>query len=93
MNINLHIERLILDGLPLTSSQGVLVRAAVEGELTRLLAAGMPGVTGGALPSVQGSDLQLSPQISPKQLGQQIGRAIHAGLNRSVESHSISSRE
>ena len=37
MNINLHIERLILDGLPITRQQGPHVQAAVEAELTRLL--------------------------------------------------------
>jgi hypothetical protein len=83
MNIHVHIERLILEGLPVTSSQGVLVQAAVERELTRLLTAGMLTVTGGALPSVQGGDVRLSPQASPRQLGQQIGRAIHDGINRS----------
>ena len=37
MRINVHIERLILDGLPVTSLQGPEVGAAVETELARLL--------------------------------------------------------
>jgi hypothetical protein len=86
MNIHVHIERLILDGLPVTSSQGVLVQAAVERELARLLTAGMPAVTGGGLPSIQGGNLQLGSRVTPGRLGQQIGRAIHSGLNRSLGS-------
>ena len=39
MNIRLHIERLILDGLPVNSVQSPQVKAAVEAELTRLLTA------------------------------------------------------
>ena len=30
MNIDLHIERLILDGLPIEHNQGSLVKSAVE---------------------------------------------------------------
>ena len=36
-NIHLHIERLILDGLPIERAQGPHVQAAVEAELSRLL--------------------------------------------------------
>ena len=36
-NIHLHIERLILDGLPIECAQGPHVQAAVEAELARLL--------------------------------------------------------
>ena len=36
-NIHLHIERLVLDGLPIDRGQGPHVQAAVEAELTRLL--------------------------------------------------------
>ena len=52
MNIHVHIERLVLDGLPVAPGRGDLVREAVEAELTRLLAEGglVPGLTsGGAL--------------------------------------------
>ncbi len=63
MNINLHIERLILDGLPMTRSQGVLVQAAVEAELGHLLTTeGLsPGLrAGGAIPSLRGTSIQLT---------------------------------
>ena len=59
MRIELHIERLILDGLPLEIRHGPLVRAAVEKELTRLIAAhglGHEWQSGGAVPSDAGGD-------------------------------------
>ena len=46
MNIQLHIERLVLDGLPLTRREGALVQAAVETELARL------NLTGGNIHTV-----------------------------------------
>ena len=55
MTIHVHIERLVLDGLPVTHAQGPQVRAAVEAELARWLAErGLaPGLAqGGAAPSV-----------------------------------------
>jgi len=93
MNISVHIEQLILDGLPIAHGQGGFVQAAVELELARLLAAETPRMTGGALARVHVGDLRLRPQSSPAEIGQQIGRAIHAGINRSVESDSISAKE
>lgn len=85
MNINVHIERLILDGLPVARSQGPLIRAAVEAELARLLAAdGLAAglLAGGALPSVPASAIQLTSNTNPTQLGQQIAQAVHGGLER-----------
>jgi hypothetical protein len=37
MNIQLHIERLVLEGLPMSQHQSALVHAAVKKELGRLL--------------------------------------------------------
>ena len=38
-SVNLHIERLVLEGLPLGAHEGPLVQAAIEVELGRLFAA------------------------------------------------------
>ena len=38
MRVRIHIDRLVLDGFPLTAGQGRLVQAAVERELSRLIA-------------------------------------------------------
>lgn len=83
MNINLHIERLILDGLPITHSQGPLLQAAVETELTRLLtenglAANLQ--TGIAMPSVRANGIQLTSSNSPTQMGMQIAASVYSGI-------------
>ncbi len=83
MKIQLHIERLILDGLPVERIDGSIVRAAVEAELSRLLTAeGLhPSLlSGGATPAVQGSSIQLTSQSNPAHLGTQIAQAAYGGL-------------
>ncbi len=35
MNINIHIERLVLDGLPVTGPDSSIVQVAIETELAR----------------------------------------------------------
>jgi hypothetical protein len=83
MRINLHIERLILDGLPIASSQGPKVRAAVEKELTRLLAA--HGLShelrgGAAVPRVRAGAVQFGKESQPASVGQSIAQAVHEGI-------------
>jgi hypothetical protein len=85
MNINLHIERLVLDGIPLSPGERPLLQAAVKAELTRLLARG--GLSdalqsGGALYNVRSPGIQLANEGSPLQLGEQIAGAVYGGLRR-----------
>ena len=85
MNINLHIERLILDGLAVAPAHRALVQAAVEAELSRLLTAGGLHASlqsGIALPSVRAGALQLNADSNPKQIGQQIARAVYGGIGQ-----------
>jgi hypothetical protein len=85
MNINLHIERLILDGLPIEGLQGPLVQAAVEAELSRLLSArGLHASlqSGIAVPSVRADAVSLNAGNNPKQIGQQIARAVYGGIGQ-----------
>jgi hypothetical protein len=85
MNINLHIDRLVLDGLPIEHQDGPLVKAAVEAELSRLLTAnGLANslMAGGAMPSTPAPGLQMSSDSSPARLGQKIGRAIYGGIGK-----------
>jgi hypothetical protein len=87
MNINLHIERLILDGLPLEARDGAAVRAAVETELARLLShndGATSRQTGGATPSVRADAIQVTAQSSPTQIGQQIAGSIYGGIDKAV---------
>lgn len=85
MKINLHIERLVLDGLPIEHHHGLLVKAAVEAELSRLLTAdGLANglISGGAMPSVPAHNIRMADNSNPKKLGQQIGRAVYGGIGK-----------
>ena len=84
MNIRLHIDHLIVDGLPIDRAQGPAIQAAVEAELSRLLT--VRGFSadlqaGGAIPSLRATAIQLSSGDSPAQLGTQIAQSIHGGMS------------
>jgi hypothetical protein len=86
MNINLHIERLILDGLNIDHGQGAQVKAAVEAELGRLLREGgmSPDLnSGGAFPSVKAGSITMGKEGNPSLVGQQIAKAVYDGIGRS----------
>ncbi len=83
MHINLHIERLILEGLPIERSQAALVQAAVEAELSQLLASSGLSATllaGGTLPRLSVPTIALRGTESPAQIGAQIAQAVYGGI-------------
>ena len=85
MNINLHIERLILDGVPVAHSQRPSLQDSIEVELVNLLATNglTPGLlTGSAMPHVRGGSIRLTSQASPSDLGQQIAQAVYGGISK-----------
>lgn len=85
MNITLHIERLVLDGLELDPGQGAKVQAAVEAELSRLMQKGgiAPGIQkGGELASIRTKPLQVSGTINPHTLGSQIAQSVYGGIGK-----------
>lgn len=85
MNINLHIERLVLDGISLSPGERPLLQAAIEAELTRLLANGDLNDalrSGGALYSVRTAGIQLENDGSPGRLGEQIAGAVYGGIGK-----------
>jgi len=84
MTTKLHIERLVLEGLPITRSQGPLVQAAVEAELSRLLIEGGLSpkfASGGAVPSLSADSITLT-NGGPAQMGRQIARSVYVGMKR-----------
>ncbi len=88
MNVNIHIERLILDGLPISHSQRPIVEAALKAELAGLFAADglAPELqAGGALPRVPGGSIQLTSDGNPGQLGRQIAQAVYGGIGGSTK--------
>lgn len=85
MNVRLHVERLVLDGLPLAPGQAPLVQAAVEAELARLFAAGgpAPGLASlGAVPALGAGGITLGEGAAPAEIGAQIAQAVYGGLGR-----------
>ena len=87
MNINVHIERLILDGLPVTSDQGGSVHAAVETELARLLGdKGFDCSSSYAVAHLTASPIHLASATKPWSVGQQIAKAVHGGLTSETRS-------
>jgi len=84
MKINMHIERLVLDGLSVPYHQQPLLQAAVETELVRLFTVNSPAnglLTGKAVSHIPASDIQLADESNPGHLGQQIARAVYEGVN------------
>ena len=83
MNVNLHIERLILDGLTVSPAERPLLQAAVETELTRLITDGglSPALQeGGARPSLRAGGMELQGGENPTNLGTQIAQAVYKGM-------------
>lgn len=83
MNVSIHIERLILDGLFFEQRQGPLLQAAVERELTRLLADGNTVAqlsTDGSVASINGGAIHVVPGADAPGLGKQIATAVYGGL-------------
>lgn len=83
MKVNVHVERLVLDGLPVTGAQGAKVQDAVAKELTRLLGAG--GLShefraGGAVPEVRTHGFEVARENHPIGIGRQIARAVYGGI-------------
>lgn len=82
MNIDLHIERLILDGIDLTPGQRHLLQTSVTAELTRLLSHGGMALhlaDGIALNRLSASAVQWNGD-NPVQLGQQIAQSVYGGI-------------
>lgn len=82
MNINLHIERLVLDGVNIAPDQRHVLQASVTAELTRLLNHGglAPSlVEGVALPRITTSGIRLTNN-NPTHIGQQIAQSVYGGI-------------
>jgi len=86
MNINVSIERLVLDGLPVGSVQGHVIAAAMEAELTRLLTIeGLAASASRAESHLPAGHIHLIPDGSPRSVGRQIGDAVYHVLNQSKQ--------
>lgn len=85
MNVHLHVDHLVLEGLPVGGAGGAELGAAVEAELARLLA-GTPVAAAlqraGARASVPSAGIVVGGDDTPETLGLRIGRAVHGAISR-----------
>ncbi len=87
MNINLHIERLILDGLPFESRQRAALQAEIELELARLLTENGIAAnwqSGGGVSSVRADAIQLTAESSSAEISRQIAGSIYRGIGKAI---------
>ncbi len=85
MNIDLHIELLVLNGLNIGPVQGATIKQAVEVELARLLSAGRlaPELQlGGSLADIRATPMQIHENANPSKLGKNIARAVYGGIGQ-----------
>jgi hypothetical protein len=82
--VTVHIERLVIDGFPLSAVQVAQLQRSLLRELTLLLQAdGLASLSGGAMPSLIAPLVQIPPSYQPADLGRQIARSVHESLTRS----------
>lgn len=83
MNINIQIERLILEGVSIPRSQHSQLQAAVEAELSRLFSEnGLPPnlKNGGTIRQLP-ANINVTQTSDPTQMGQEIAQSIYGELN------------
>ena len=78
MNVEIHIDRLVLDGLDVPFAHRAALQAAIEGELARLVAASAPRSQPLAVPSVRAPEIRAGG--TPAQLGNAIAGAVHKAV-------------
>lgn len=85
MKIVLHIDRVVLDGLAVSGTDGPRLSRALTRELTRLLSDGgvAQGLSGGTVvPRVQVPRLSTAAREKPDALGVKIARSVYAGIGK-----------
>jgi hypothetical protein len=85
MNVRLHIERVVVDDVIAGAGPPRALHAALEAELTALLAGGglSPELVGGrALAHVAVPPIQLARDAGPAVLGREIAGAVYGGIAR-----------
>ena len=79
MNIELHIERLLLDGLPMNAAAVRVLRATLETQLASLLTAAPPTLRHGySVPVLRAAPI--GPAHVAATTGRDIARSVHAAL-------------
>jgi hypothetical protein len=85
MRINLHVERLMLEGLALAPPEQRRLQDTVAGELERLLReGGLGSLPDGdlAIRRLPAAPVALGAPVDPVALGEAIARSLYGGLAR-----------
>ncbi|PSR15933.1 hypothetical protein C8255_20540 [filamentous cyanobacterium CCP3] len=83
MDINLHIERLVLDGVTLTPAQQRQLQATVKTELDRLITESGLGDylhSPSSVHRLTPDPIEVTEPPDPTQLGTQIAQALYQGI-------------
>jgi hypothetical protein len=81
VNIELHIEQLVLNGNGLEQRDGTAFQEALEMELTRLLETGaFDTIQGTHLSSLRTESLQTGLERNPNGIGTGVARAVIEGI-------------
>ena len=83
MNVHLHIDRLVIDGIDIADQQALTT--ALQAELARLLTeqgVAAPLENGGAWASLPPATLALTGNPTSAQIGRDIAQAIFGGIGR-----------
>jgi hypothetical protein len=91
--VSLHIERLVLEGLPLVGNAGARLQTALSTELSRLLGDAHTDLRHGeALAFLRLDDMALDTGRDPERLGRQLAHALVRGLVPSHQAGSVRSK-
>jgi hypothetical protein len=85
LRINIHIERLVFDGIELLGGMRPRMQEAFESELTHLLVQNglsQELLAGVALTSMNAPVIEVAQGARPQVLGHQIAQAVYKGIGR-----------
>jgi hypothetical protein len=82
MSIRIHIDRMVLDGLPLSQGDGPALQMALESELARLMGDGLSAelAKGAAVPRLKAQGIDVAPSDGPGAIGRKIAGSVYGGL-------------
>jgi hypothetical protein len=84
-SVNVHIDQLILDGFTFTEAEQAQLQAALTAELARLLAISSVAedlIQRRKMGRLDADAISSATPNRPAQLGRQIARSVHDGLQR-----------
>lgn len=96
-HVNLHIERIVLEGFALSAGQRGVLQEALETELSRLLTTGSGGGAferlGNGAKSAMGvlqMTAALSPNAAPGALGRDLAQTLYFGMGAAAAAANVS---